>query len=98
MGYDLSRHEDLFACIDALTRASAALSSVDRDLAHEMTKIIEALARLAELREEGEALPVAAAVGSSVLDDLLGSPVKAKHTEPAAKDEIIDVLTGKKIG
>ncbi len=95
MSYDLNRHEDLFQCIDALTRASAALSTIDMDLAHEMTKIIDALARLAEMNEAADAKPTAS---GSVLDDLLGSPTKAKQTRPAAEDEIIDVLTGKKIG
>ena len=101
MSYDLTRHEDLFACIDALTRASAALSGTDTELAHELTRIIDALARFAE-RGEGEGgerpAPAAATPVTNVLDDLLGGPENPKPTRPAVEDEIIDVLTGKKIG
>ncbi len=99
MPYDLTRHEDLFACIDALTRASAALSATDTELAHELTRIIDALARFADRSggEEGRPAPAAATAGN-VLDDLLGGPGRPKPTRPAAEDEIIDVLTGKKVG
>jgi len=93
--FDFSRHEDLFQCIDTLTRASAAVAATDMDRAHELTRIINSLAAMAERTEDSLPLPGATATG---LDDLMVPRGQQEKTPVVDDDTIIDVLTGEKIG
>jgi len=84
--YDLTKPEDLFHCIDTLTKARVSLSAVDPDLAAELASITDALIGLS-----GSAQTQA---GEQPRD--FGQ--RPRDLGEQGQDVIVDVLTGEAVG
>jgi len=102
--YDLNQLEDMFAAIDSLTRATAVLTSIDRQLAEELVRLTTTLINLSESGQSvgfipddgpGEEEP------ENGIEDLTFSPSPKSGANILdgydEDDVIIDVLTGEKI-
>lgn len=101
--YDFSKLEDMFDAIDTLTRATAVLNSVDKQLASDLVKMTNTLI---ELSQDGgtqreSAVPAVerdVVENDEDLDDLtMISPKKHNRRIDTDDDVIIDVLTGEPI-
>ncbi|MEW6429155.1 MAG: hypothetical protein AB1568_14090 [Thermodesulfobacteriota bacterium] len=91
--YDFANHEQLFFCVDALTRAVAALAQNDPHLAGELTRITNSILAMAERAAAPRRPPPPGAEPVDLLRRQDEDP------GPAAGDGegIIDVLTGERI-
>lgn len=101
--FDLGKLEDVFQCIDALTRASAALAPINSKLAAELARIGNTL--IAFSQSETPHVPPAShqppdQQSYNDHQDLTAMHSKeavANHADNGDEDVIIDVITGKPI-
>ena len=109
--YDFSKLEDMFDAIDTLTRATAAVASVDKQLAADLARMTNTLIELSQ--NDGLKTPSADQVapverdavddntdGKIDLDDLTvvtRSKSMPRKRFDEVEDVIIDVLTGQPV-
>ncbi len=100
--FDLSKLDDIFQCIDALTRASAALAPINSKLAAELARIGNTLIAFSQSGAPHVPAPqqTMPQQSNNDLQDLTAmhqKDVGANHADNGDEDVIIDVITGKPI-
>ena len=90
--YDLTKPEDLFHCIDTLTKARVSLSAVDPDLAAELASITDALIGLS-----ASAQPLAGEQPRDFRERPRDLGKKPRGLGEQRQDVIVDVMTGEAI-
>lgn len=99
--YDLGRLEDLFQCMDVLTKARVALSRQDPGLAAELGKIAESLMALSEAEPSAPRERTVERPRTIEKERIQQVEVVDQEPEfdmePSQGDVIIDVLTGEVI-
>ena len=106
--YDFNKLEDMFDAIDTLTRATAAVASVDKQLAADLAKMTNTLIELSQ--SDAQKAPNVAQVDRDAIDSMddvdnnadLDDLTVVTHSKPRKRfdddnDVIVDVLTGQPV-